>query len=109
MTVVCTVFFAFALTHRHHAAAAPPHPIYGIELSDDSGFGPDAVCTEYERQSDANWRCTGALTNSTHAPVKPAVGYVGECNHLRIDVDTWVCLGDDPAFAPTPDRRATNA
>jgi hypothetical protein len=113
-TLLCVLFFAFALTHRE--SAPPPAPatvlptvIYGDALPATSAFGPDAVCTEYELEHAGGWRCDSALVNSSHAPVHPAARYAGPCAHLKVVEQSWVCLGNVPAPEPPPSAPTVNS
>jgi hypothetical protein len=100
-TIVCVLFFAFALSHRESAPPVPiptrPLPVYGDALPASSQFGPDAVCTEYQYFRSQGWLCTAAAVNSSHARVYPATPYHGRCAHLRVVDRGWACLDTQPA------------
>ena len=99
------------LTQRESAPPPAPLPtaLYGDALPATSAFGPDAVCTEYERDTGGAWRCNAALVNTAHLPVRAPTRYAGACAHLKVVERDWVCLGDVPLPFDAPAAPSVNS
>lgn len=83
--------------------------LYGDALPVTSAFGPDAVCTEYERDSGGGWRCDTALVNSAKLPVHAPARYAGPCAHLKVVDERWICLGNVPGPMRAPEAPSVNS
>src|SRR3569833_2177125 len=102
-TLVCVLFFGFALTQRESAPPPVPVPqaptvLYGVALPAGSAFGHDAVCTEYEVDGVGGWRCDTAVVNSAHVPVYTPTHLSSRCPHVTVVGHDWTCVA--PTTAP---------